>query len=157
MAVHLWLGRILSVFLLVLLGLTGTARADHFLTHPAATPQGAATPKAAAARDVKVYIKPQHIPKNDRLLKAYSTDKAVRSKHPVAPGMLGIAKQAYRTRAAADTAKKAYTLADAMRDAAWRKKTAAMLKSLMNAQRACAGGAGDTSRGAPSIGLGAIC
>ena len=39
MAVHLWFGRVLSVFLLVLLGLTGTARADHFLTHPSATPQ----------------------------------------------------------------------------------------------------------------------
>ena len=44
-----------------------------------------------------------------------------------------------------------------MGDAVWRKKTAAKLKSLMSTQRACAEGADDTSRVAPSIWLGAIC
>ncbi len=172
MAVHLWFGRVLSAFLLVLLGLAGTARADHFLTHPAATPQVAgATPQRAAARDARalfekgkeikikrdanVYITPRNIPKNDRFLKAYSADKA--AKGSSAPGLLGIATQAYRTQASAGTANKAYSLADAMRDAVWRKKTAAKLKSLMSTQRACVEGAGDTSRRAPSIGLGAIC
>ncbi len=167
MAVHLWFGRVLSVFLLVLLGLAGTARADHFLTHPAATPQAV----KAAARDASalfgrggeikvkgdpnVYITPRNIPENDRFLKAYSVDKAATGTST--PGLLGIASQAYRGQAAAGTANKTYSLADAMRDAVWRKKTAAMLKSMMSTQRACAEGAGDTSRGAPSIGLGAIC
>ncbi len=178
MAVHLWFGRGLSVFLLILLALAGTARAGHFLTHPAATPQGAAVPHAAAAtpqgaaardartlfekgkeikikRDAKVYITPQNIPKNDRFLKAYSADQA--AKETSAPGLLGIATQAYRTQASSGTANKAYSLADAMRDAVWRKKTAARLKSLMSTQRACAEGADGTSRSAPSIGLGAIC
>ncbi len=177
MAVHLWFGRVLSVFLLVLLGLAGTARADHFLTHPAAAPQGAAVPQAAATpqgaaardaralfekgkeikikRDANVYITPQNIPKNDRFLKAYSADQAAGESS--APGLLGIATQAYRTQASAGTADKAYSLADAMRDAVWRKKTAAKLKNLMSTQRACAEGADGTSRRAPSIGLGAIC
>ncbi len=138
----------------------------------AAAPQAvAATPqavKAAAARDAKklfekgkeikikrdanVYITPGNIPKNDRFLKAYSADRA--AKGSAVPGLLGIATQAYRTQASAGTANKAYSLADAMRDAVWRKKTAAKLKSLMSTQRACAGGADGT---APSIGLGAIC
>ncbi len=179
MAVHLWFGRVLSVFLFVLLGLAGEARAGHFLTHPAATPQGAAVPQSVAARpqavrvaaaardartlfekgqeikvkrDANVYITPQNIPKNDRFLKAYSADKA--AKGSSAPGLLGIATQAYRTQSSAGTVNKAYSLADAMRDAVWRKKTAAKLKSLMSTQRACAGGADGT---APSIGLGAIC
>ena len=176
MAVHLWLGRILSVFLLVLLGLTGTARAGHFLTHPAAAPQAvaataqAAVPQGAAAardartlfergkeikikRDAKVYITPRNIPRGDRFLKAYSVDQAPGAS--AAPGLLGIASQAYRTQASAGTANKAYSLADAMRDAVWRKKTAARLKNLMSTQRACAGGA---SGSAPSIGLlRAIC
>ncbi len=175
------------VFLLVLLALTGTARAGHFLTHPAATPQAAATPQvaeataqAAAARDARtlfqkgkeikikrdanVYITPRNIPKNDRFLKAYSADKNDRflkaysadkaAKGSSAPGLLGIATQAYRTQASSGTANKAYSLADAMRDAVWRKRTAAKLKSLMSTQRACAEGADGT---APSIGLGAIC
>ncbi len=175
MAVHLWFGRVLSAFVLVLLGLAGEARAGHFLTHPAAAPQAvAATPqavKAAAARDAKklfekgkeinvkrdanVYITPRNIPKNDRFLKAYSADKA--AKGTSAPGLLGIATQAYRTQASAGTANKAYSLADAMRDAVWRKNTAAKLKSLMSTQRACAGGAGDTSPRAPAFWLGATC
>ena len=177
MAVHLWFGRVLSVFVLVLFGLAGEARAGHFLTHPAATPQAAATPQVAEAtaqaaardartlfqkgkeikikRDANVYITPRNIPKGDRFLKAYSADQA--AKGSSAPGLLGIASQTYRTQASAGTANKAYSLADAMRDAVWRKKTAAKLKSLMSTQRACAGGAGGTSRRAPSIGLGAIC
>ncbi len=174
MAVHFWFGRVLSAFLLVLLGLAGTARADHFLTHPEVAPQAvAATPQAVKAaardartlfergkeikikRDAKVTITPRNIPKGDRFLKAYSADKAA-ARNSV-PGLLGIATQAYRTQAAAGTASKAYSLADAMRDAVWRKKTAAKLKSLMSTQRACAEGADDTTRRAPSIGLRAIC
>ena len=159
MAVHFWFGRILSVFLFVLLGLSGPARAGHFLTHPAATPQGAAAPQAVAAgaRDANLYITPRHIPKSDRILKVYSTDEAVRGNGTAAPGLFGVATQAYRTQVAAGTANQAYSLADAMRDAVWRKKTAARLKSLMSTQPACDGEDGGTSRGAPSIGIGAIC
>ncbi len=168
MAVHLWFGRILSIFLLVLLALAGTARAGHFLTHPAATPQAVAAAAARDARtlfetgkeikikrDAKVTITPRNVPKGDRFLKAYSADQAPGAS--AAPGLLGIASQAYRTQASAGTANKAYSLADAMRDAVWRKETAARLKNLMSTQRACAGGANGTSRRAPSIGLGAIC
>ncbi len=170
MAVHLWFGRVLSAFLLVLLGLAGEARAGHFLTHPAAAPQAvAATPqvvKAAAARDAKklfekgkeikikrdanVYITPRNIPKNDRFLKAYDADKAAKNNVNAAPGLLGIATQTYRTQSSAGTVNKAYSLADAMRAAVWRKNTAAKLKSLMSTQRACAEGADDTSRSAPA-------
>ncbi len=179
MAVHLWIGRVLSVFLLVLLGLAGETRAGHFLTHPAAAPQGASVPQTVAAtpqavkaatvrdtrtlfekgkeikRDANIYITPRNIPKNDRFLKAYSSDKAAGGSP--APGLLGIATQAYRIQALAGTANKAYSLADAMRDAVWRKNTAAKLESLMSTQRACARRPDDTSRRAPSIGLGAIC
>ncbi len=88
-------------------------------------------------------------------MKAYSADQA--AKGSAAPGLLGIASQTYRTQASAGTANKAYSLADAMRDAVWRKNTAAKLKSLMSTQRACAEGAGDTGRRAPSIGLVAAC
>jgi hypothetical protein len=180
MAVHLWFGRVLSVFILVLFALSGTARADHFLTHPAATPQGAAvphaagaTPQRAAARDAKalfqkgkeikikrdanVYLTPRHIPKNDRYLKAYDADMAAKNNANTTPGLLSIATQTYRSQSSAGTANKAYSLADAMRDAVWRKKTAAKLKSLMSTQRACAGGADGTSKRAPSIGLVAAC
>ncbi len=168
MAVHLWIGRVLSVFLLVLLGLAGEARAGQVPTDPAAAPQAV---KAAAARDARtlfekgkeinvkrdanIYITPRNIPKNDRFLKAYSSDKAAGGSS--APGLLGIAAQAYRIQALAGTANKAYSLADAMRDAVWRKNTAAKLESLMSTQRACARRPDDTSRSAPSIGLGAIC
>ncbi len=154
MAVDLWFGRVLSVFLLVLFDLTGEARADHFLTHPAATPQ--AVKAAAAARDARalfekgkevkikrdanVYITPENIPNNDRLLKAYSADQAAQRNGNAVPGLFGIATQAYRTQSTPGAANKPYTLADAMRDAVWRKNTAAKLKSLMSTQRACGGG-----------------
>ena len=111
MAVHLWFGRVLSVFLLVLfvlfvlLGLAGAARAGHFLTHPAATPQAIAAPQTAEAvardartlfekgqeikikRDAKVYITPRNIPKKDRFLKAYDADNAARNGGNAAPGL----------------------------------------------------------------------
>ncbi len=154
MAVHFWIGRVLSVTLLVLLGLAGTARADHYLTHPAATPQAIAAAAERNAkmlfergtevkvkRDANVYITPRNIPKNDRFLKAYSTDRATAGVS--VPGLLGIATQAYRTQSMPYTAKKTYSLADAMRDAVWRKQTSAKLKGLMSTQRAC--GADDTS------------
>ena len=159
MAAHLWFGRVLSVFLFVLFGLAGEARAGHFLTHPVATPQAIAAPQTAEAaardartlfergkeikikRDANVYITPRNIPKNDRFLKAYSTDRATAGVS--VPGLLGIATQAYRTQSMPYTAKKTYSLADAMRDAVWRKQTSAKLKGLMSTQRAC--GADDTS------------
>ena len=102
MAVHLWFGRNLSVFLFVLLALAGTVRAGHILTHPAAAPPAAAVPQTTAAtaqaatatrdakalfqkgkeikikRDANVYITPGNIPKNDQFLKAYSADQAAK-------------------------------------------------------------------------------
>ena len=77
-----------SIFLVVLFGLAGTARAEHFLTHPVVTPQGAAAHNAKALfepgakikikRDANVYITPENIPNSDRLLKAYSADQAAK-------------------------------------------------------------------------------
>ena len=136
-----------SIFLVVLFGLTGTARAEHFLTHPAVTPQGAAAHTAKALfepgakikikRDANVYITPENIPNNDRLLNAYSADQAAKRNGNAAPGLFGIATQAYRTQSTSGAANKAYTLADAMRDAIWRKKTAAKLKTLLSVRSIC--------------------
>ena len=177
MAAHLFLGRFLSVFLLVLFALAGAARADHFLTHPAAAPLLAeAAPQASKTaareakklfekgkeikvkRDANVYLTPRNIPKNDRYLKAYDADKAAKNDANAAPGLLGIAKQTYRTQSSAGTVNKAYSLADAMRDAVWRKKTAAKLKILLSERRpSCANDAEAPVPSTPSIGLGTTC
>ncbi len=176
MAAYLFLGRFVPASLVVLLGLAGVARADHFLTHAAAAPLLAeAAPQAGKSaareakklfekgkeikikRDAKVYLTPSNIPKNDRFLKAYDVDKAAKNNANAAPGLLGIAKQTYRTQSSAGTVNKAYSLADAMRDAVWRKKTAAKLKTLMSARKICTDGEDGATRAKPSIGLGAIC
>ncbi len=106
-------------------------------------------------KDASVYITARNIPENDRLLEAYSADRAAEGSS--APGLLGIATQAYRTQAAAGTANKTYSLADAMRDAVWRKKTAAKLKTLMTARNACPEAEEDSGASKPSIGLGNTC
>ena len=54
------------------------------------------------------------------------------------------------------TANQAYSLADAMRDAVWRKKTAAKLKTLMTARNTCTE-VEDSGVSKPSIGLGHTC
>ena len=51
------------------------------------------------------------------------------------PGLLGIANQAHRARDPDDQINRAYSLADAMRDAVWRKKTAAKLDILISQRR----------------------
>ncbi|MEE9210660.1 MAG: hypothetical protein V3U23_09425, partial [Kiloniellales bacterium] len=110
-------------------------------------------------RDASVYITARNIPENDRLLAAYNADRPsggrVRTRAgeaTAAPGLLGIAAQAHRAQRGGQ-GNPAYSLADAMRDAIWRKETAARLKSLTTAQNACAEGVGDTAKRAPSIGL----
>jgi hypothetical protein len=199
MALHLFSGRILSkslaaslvvslaAFLVVSIGAAEPARADHFLTHPAATPAGPSTAKSATQsstksapgassraatlfqrgaeikikKDANLYITSRNIPENDRLLAAYNADRPnggrVRTRLGEAtavPGLLGIANQAHRAQNPDGRNAQAYSLADAMRDAIWRKTTAARLKSLTTAQSACAdGSAGRT----PSIGLIASC
>ena len=114
-------------------------------------------------KDAGVYITARNIPENDRLLEAYSTEQSdggrVQTRLGEAtavPGLLSIAAQAHRIQSSGQGTP-AYSLADAMRDAIWRKKTAARLKSLTTAQNACAGGAGGVARDAPSIGLAARC
>jgi len=111
-------------------------------------------------RDAKVYITARNIPRNDRLLEAYSAERSnggrVQTKAGEAaavPGLLGIAAQAQRAHGGGKT----YSLADAMRDAVWRKKTAERLKSLTTVQNSCAGRAGGTAKIAPSIGLPTGC
>ncbi len=113
--------------------------------------------------DASVYITARNIPENDRLLKAYSVERPnggqvqTRSGEAKAvPGLLGIAAQTLRMQGGGQDAL-AYSLADAMRDAIWRKNTAARLKSLTTAQNACAVGAGDIARNAPSIGFASRC
>jgi hypothetical protein len=109
-------------------------------------------------RDANVYITAPNIPKNDRLLEAYNADRPNRGRvqtrfgeATAVPGLLGIANQAQ----AGGKSNPVYSLADAMRDAIWRKNTAARLKSLTTAQNACVAGA--TAKSAPSIGLAAGC
>jgi hypothetical protein len=111
-------------------------------------------------RDASVYITSRNIPEDDRLLGAYSADTpdsgGVRTgagEAGVAPGLLGIAAQARRYQWR-DQGNQAFSLADAMRDAIWRKKTAARLKSITTSQNACAGG---MARRAPSISLVSGC
>ncbi len=142
MVTHLSFGRTLPVCLSISLVLSlavvfAPARAGHFLTHPAAAPQVVEAARDARTlfgkakeikRDAFVYITPQNIPKNDRYLKAYDADKLAKNNANAVPGLLGIAKQTYRTQSSAGTVKKAYSLADAMRDAIWRKNTAAQLR-----------------------------
>ena len=176
MALHLFSGRILSVSLAVSLvaslaasfGAAGPARAGHFLTHPAAQ-NARASDRAATLfkngaeikikKDANLYITARNIPENDRLLEAYNADRPdggrVRTKAGDAvPGLLGIANQAHRAQDPNGQNAQAYSLADAMRDAIWRKNTAARLKSLTTSQNACAGG---TAKRTPSIGLVASC
>lgn len=96
------------------------------------SPFSALTNKADTANDARVYVTPSHIRKDD-LLQAYSADKAAReaAKGAPTPGLLDIATQTYRTqKRAAGGSKASYSLADAMREAVWRKNTAAKLKDL---------------------------
>ena len=112
-------------------------------------------------KDANLYITARNIPENDRLLAAYNADRPnggrVQTRLGEAtavPGLLGIANQAYRAQDPNGRNAQAYSLADAMRDAVWRRNTAARLKSLTTAQNACAEGA---ARRTPSIGLIANC
>ena len=114
-------------------------------------------------KDASVFITARNIPDNDRLLEAYSAERPnggrVQTRLGEAaavPGLLGIAAQAHRTQSNSQGAP-AYSLADAMRDAIWRKNTAARLKSLTTALNACAESAGGIAKNAPSIGLSARC
>ncbi len=66
------------------------------------------------------------------------------------PGLLGIANLAHRGQGPDGQNGQAYSLADAMRDAIWRKKTMARLKSLTTSQNACAD---DSTKKTPSIGM----
>ena len=113
---------------------------------PAVSPgaqQARIAPQDVAARlghvviqDANVYLAPQAAG-DDQVLGTYSVDTAPQAKaHGVAvPGLLGIAAQAYRAQAANalsddGEAPQAYSLADAMRDAIWRKQTAQRLRDL---------------------------
>ena len=115
-------------------------------------------------RDANVYITAPNIPKNDRLLEAYNADRPNRGRvqtrlgeATAVPGLLGIANQAHRAQDPDGRNAQAYSLADAMRDAIWRKNTAARLKSLTAAQNACAKDAGGTSARTHSFGLATGC
>jgi len=145
---------------------------------PARAPRTAQTASIAAQRaatlfqsgaeikikkDASVYIAARNIPENDRLLEAYSADRpnvgrvSTRSGEAAAvPGLLGIAAQAKRSQGGGQGSP-SYSLADAMRDAIWRKDTAARLKSLTTAQNACAKDAGGISARTHSFGLAAGC
>ena len=112
-------------------------------------------------KDANLYITARNIPENDRLLEAYNADRPnggrvqTRAGEATAvPGLLGIANQAHRAQDPNGQNAQAYSLADAMRDAIWRKNTAARLKSLTLSQSACADG---TAGRTPSIGLIASC
>lgn len=87
-------------------------------------------------QDANVYLAPQAAG-DDSVLQTYSADTAPQAKAQgvAVPGLLGIAAQAYRAQAANalsddGEAPQAYSLADAMRDAIWRKQTAQRLRDL---------------------------
>ncbi len=163
------------LFGVVLFGAAAPARADHYLTHPASEPAGQIAREAFSRsatmfkagteikikKDASVYITARNIRKNDRLLEAYNADRSnggrIRTRAGEAtavPGLLGIANQAHRAQDPNGQNNRAYSLADAMRDAIWRRNTAARLRSLTASQSACAEG---TGKGTPSIGLAASC
>ena len=177
-------GLILPVSLSVALALSlaivfAPARADHFLIHPAAAPNLAKSTSQASTgatalfqrgaeiklkSDPNVYITSRNIPENAPLLEAYNADRPNRGRAQTRageaaapPGLLGIAAQVYRAQDASGRNARAYTLADAMRDAIWRRKTAARLRSLTDAPGTCADRDDDTAKSAPSIGLGVTC
>jgi len=86
--------------------------------------------------DANVYLAPQAAG-DDSVLQTYSADTAPQAKAEgvAVPGLLGIAAQAYRAQAANalsddGATPQAYSLADAMRDAIWRKQTARRLRDL---------------------------
>ena len=92
-------------------------------------------------REASVYSTTRNIPENDRLLKTYGTEPpngdAVRpraSEAAVPPGLPGIAAQARRHQWRGQE-KGSFTLANAMRDAIWRKNTAAKLETLISQHR----------------------
>lgn len=132
----------------------------------AAEPSGAATlfkrgAEIETKNDANIYLTPRSIPDNDRFLKAYNADrpnggraKAKAGEGAAVPGLLGIANQVHRARDPNGQNNQAYSLADAMRDAIWRKTTAARLRSLTTSTSACAKGA---VKKTPSIGLATTC
>jgi hypothetical protein len=141
-------------------------RALNATQNAAAEPSGAATlfkngAEIGAKKDANIYLTPRSIPDNDRFLKAYNADRpdagraqAKAGEAAAVPGLLGIANQTIRGRDRNGQNNQAYSLADAMRDAIWRKTTAARLRSLTTSMSACAKGA---VKKAPSIGLAAVC
>ncbi len=184
MAVHLFSGRILSkslaaslvVSLAVSFATTEPTRAGHVLTHRASTPVAEPAGPIAVSRaatlfkkgagidyknDANIYLTPRNIPENDQFLGAYKADWSISGRAQsrlgeasALPGLLDIANQVHRAQDSNGLNDQAYYLADAMRDAIWRKNTANRLKALTLSQSACAGG---VARKAPSIGLPAGC
>ncbi len=157
----------LAIAVAVSLGAVEPAGAGHFLTHPAETASSRAATlfkngsEIRINKDANVYITSRNIPENDRFLEAYNADRPNNGRvqtrlgeASAVPGLLGIANQAHRAQDPNGQNNQAYSLADAMRDAIWRKNTAARLKALTTSQSACAGG---TAAKSPSIGLIATC
>ncbi len=162
----------LVAFLAVSIGAAGPVRADPIVTQEAVQPAGASAGSSAAPlfqrgteikirKDANVYITSRNIPENDRFLEAYNADRPNNGRvqtrvgeASAVPGLLGNANPAHRAQDPNGQNAQAYSLADAMRDAIWRKNTAARLKSLTAAQNACASG---TAKRTPSIGLVASC
>ena len=116
--------------------------------------------EAAAERGAKVLVAPEHVRRNDELLKAYAIKAAPNAKtNGVSlPGLLDIAREAQRNQAHAGP-DKASSLADAMRHAVWRKKTAAKLKSMFSSHgSSCVTTPAEIeSSPSKSVGLGAAC
>jgi hypothetical protein len=148
-------------------GTAEPARAGHYLTHPAETVSSRAASlfkngtEIKIRKDANVYITSRNIPENDRLLAAYNVDRPNNGRvqtrigeASAVPGLLGIANQAHRAHDPSGQNNQAYSLADAMRDAIWRKNTAALLKALTTSQSACSDG---TAIRISSIGLTATC
>lgn len=176
----------ISVSVVLLLAVSAApVRAGHDLTHPAAVaataPENASESATQATgqsadhagalfqrpaaikikKDAKLYITSRRVPKNDPLLELYNTDRShggrVQPRSAAAatvPGLLSIANQVHRDQGQNN---RAYSLADAMRDAIWRKETAARLKALTAVPSACVGGGDTAAKAVPPISLDATC
>ena len=86
--------------------------------------------------DAKVYLTPPNIPANDRMLERYKAGQpsngmaqAEVGVAEAAPGLLRIAIEARHAQNPNGQNDQAYSLADAMRDAIWRRDAAARLRS----------------------------
>ena len=114
----------------------------------------------AVQRDARLFITSRNLPEIIRLIERYNADRPnggrFETKVGVAigvPGLLDIARQVLNAQAGGVPSDQAYMLTDAMRDAIWRRETAARLWARATLVDSCAAGSGATNMNAVSNSL----